>query len=134
MDHANKYLFVYGTLREGSANEMSKLLRRSAHRIGTGRARGQLFSVADYPGFVPSDSESDWVYGDVYELEHPEGIYPKLDNYEGCGVNDSPPYEYHRLTVPVLLDSGRWIGASAYVYANDTAGKPRIDSGEFRSA
>jgi gamma-glutamylcyclotransferase (GGCT)/AIG2-like uncharacterized protein YtfP len=131
MTSANRYLFVYGTLRPGANNRTSDLLSRSTDWVGSGRARGQLFLVADYPGFVPSESGDDWVHGDVYLLHNPEMTYPELDRYEGCGINDKPPHEYQRSIIPVVLDSGRWIEASTYVYAWETGDKPRIESGDF---
>lgn len=133
MTSTSKHLFVYGTLRHGTDNDASKLLQSAADRIGRGQARGQLYMVADYPGFVPSETEGDWVRGDVYRLRSPELTYPELDRYEGCGPDDPPPHEYRRCLVPVRLDSGEWIKASAYLYTRGTEGKARITSGDYLS-
>lgn len=51
--------------------------------------------------------------------------------YEGCGPNDPPPHEFRRTMVPVLLDSGDSIFASAYVYSWDIVGKQKIASGNL---
>lgn len=131
MPTASEYLFVYGTLRCGAENHAAKLLRQSADHVGRGRARGQLYMVADYPGLVPSDIQTDWVVGDVYHLHSPELTYPQLDKYEGCALDDPPPHEYRRSLIPVLLDCGAWIQSAAYVYVQDIAGKRRIDCGDY---
>jgi gamma-glutamylcyclotransferase (GGCT)/AIG2-like uncharacterized protein YtfP len=133
MTSTSKHLFVYGTLRHGTTNEVSQLLHSSADRVARGRARGQLYLVGDYPGFVPSETESDWVYGDVYRLNSPELTYSELDRYEGCSPDDPQPHEYSRSLMPVLLDSGAWIEASVYLYTRDTEGKSRIISGDYLS-
>jgi gamma-glutamylcyclotransferase (GGCT)/AIG2-like uncharacterized protein YtfP len=83
---------------------------------------------------VPSDGECDWVHGDVYDLRFPELTYLELDKYEGCAADDPLPHEYSRAVLPVLLDTGVWIQACAYVYARDTTGKPRIHSGDYFKA
>lgn len=127
----NENLFVYGTLRRGSANEPAALLHRSGRFLGHGKVRGRLYLIAAYPGLLPSSGDDHWVHGDVYRLDSPEIILPKLDIYEGCGPADPPPHEYRREIVPVLLDSGEWIDASAYVYASSVLGKREIPSGDF---
>jgi gamma-glutamylcyclotransferase (GGCT)/AIG2-like uncharacterized protein YtfP len=132
MTDATEYLFVYGTLRAHSKNDMSKRLKRWADKIVRGRTRGRLYMIAEYPGFVPSDSNNEWVYGDVYHLPSPELVYSELDRYEGCSPEDPLPHEYQRSVLPILLESGDWVDAFSYVYARDTAGKPRIESGEYR--
>jgi len=124
-------LFVYGTLRRGSSNDFAKLLRRSAEWIGHGRARGRLYLISAYHGFVPSEIEGDWVYGDVYRLQTPELMFLELDRYEGCSATCAQPHEYRRSPSKVLLETGMWIEASIYLYAADISGKQRILSGDF---
>jgi gamma-glutamylcyclotransferase (GGCT)/AIG2-like uncharacterized protein YtfP len=131
MTDAPDYLFVYGTLRQGAQNQASKLPSTSADYRASGRARGQLYLVAHYPGFVPSEVEGDWVRGDVYHLRSPELTYPELDKFEGCSHFDPLPHEYRRSVVSVLLDTGAWIEACAYVYARGTGGMQRIRSGDY---
>lgn len=133
MPSASAYLFVYGTLRYGAENQAANLLRQSGHHLGRGRARGQLYMLGHYPGFVPSDIQTDWVVGDVYRLYSPELTYRELDKYEGCAPGDPLPHEYRRSFISVLLDSGAWIEAAAYVYVQDLAGKPRIHSGDYEA-
>ena len=131
MRDVDRNLFAYGTLRRASNNDFATLLRRSAEWIGHGRARGQLYLISDYPGFVPSEIEGDWVYGDVYRLQTPELTFPELDRYEGCSATCAQPHEYRRSLGKVLLDTGMWIEASIYLYVADISRKQRILSGNF---
>lgn len=131
MTSIERDLFVYGTLRRGCENELAKLLQRSADWIGHARARGRLYLINDYPGFVPSETEGDWVYGDVFHLHAPELIYPELDQYEGCSTDCAQPHEYRRSLSRIELDSGTWMEASIYFYVWDVTGKWRIMSGDF---
>ena len=124
-------LFVYGTLRRGLRNEFAGLLRRSGQFRGSGKVKGRLYHIANYPGLVPSADNHRWVRGEVYRLNSPETILPKLDRYEGCGPSDPPPRAFRRTTLPVLLDSGEWIEAFTYVYALPVHGKQEIHSGDF---
>ena len=127
----SKNLFVYGTLRRGSKNEFAQLLQSSAKWIGQAQARGRLYLVHHYPGFVASATGEDWVRGDVYQISDPDLTYPELDGYEGCGVNDSTPYEYRRIVIPIRLNSGKSIEAAVYEYRHSIAGKPLIASGDY---
>lgn len=129
--HGISCLFVYGTLRQGFENPAAQLLHGSSDYIGRARAQGHLYNIARYPGFVPSNEEDAWVYGDVYLVHAPELTYLELDKYEGCAPADASPHEYRRAIIPVRLDTGDWIEASIYIYAHDTIGKPRIASGDY---
>lgn len=125
------HLFVYGTLRQAFQNPAAQHLHNSADHIGQARVRGRLYRIARYPGFLPSQSENDWVHGDVYHLHSPELTYTELDKYEGCSPDDPPPHEYRRATITVLLDSGAWLEACVYIYALEITGKQRIMSGDY---
>ena len=118
------HLFVYGTLRQGQQNSAAQLLHHSANHLGPACARGLLYRIAHYPGFVPSNGTEDhWVRGDLYVLHSPESTYSALDQYEGD--------EYRRTVLPVELALGSWIEASVYVYTQDVTGKVCILSGDY---
>jgi gamma-glutamylcyclotransferase (GGCT)/AIG2-like uncharacterized protein YtfP len=72
-----------------------------------------------------------WVSGEVFQLNEPSIAWPILDSYEGCGAKDPPPHEFERQAVDVVLDGGQTIRAFAYVYRLNTAGKERIQSGDY---
>ena len=137
MTPTSNYLFVYGTLRRGLDNLTARLLHNSSDHLGPARARGHLYQLAGYPGFVASHEEDAWVQGELLHLRHPELTYAQLDKYEGCSPNDPLPHEYRRAILPVLLDCGAatqaWFEASVYLYTLDPTGKPRIHSGDYLS-
>lgn len=125
------YLFVYGTLRRGTDNPASQRLHNSSDYIGHARARGRLYKIAHYPGFVPSDDPDAWVHGDVYLLRSPETTLLELDKYEGCSVYDLPPHEYRRSVLSVLLDSGDWLEAFVYIYTRGVIQEQLLSSGDY---
>ncbi len=80
-----KNLFVYGTLRKNFANEFARQFYKSGRLLGRAKVRGRLYQISDYPGLVLSDTDAEWVRGEVYTLTDPGVTYPLLDEYEGCG-------------------------------------------------
>lgn len=117
------YLFVYGTLRRGSRNKFPSLLSESTRFIGRAKVRGRLYSIADYPGAVLSESDDAWVTGEVYELRPAAATLRILDEYEGSS--------FKRVRAPSVLDSGACIEVEIYVYRGDLGGKCRIASGDY---
>ena len=64
----NKYLvFVYGSLRRGSAHEMSIRFPNSKF-IADAKVSGSLYDLGAYPGLLLNDSNS-LVIGEVYEVD-----------------------------------------------------------------
>jgi gamma-glutamylcyclotransferase (GGCT)/AIG2-like uncharacterized protein YtfP len=128
-------LFVYGTLRGAAGSytgtKWSRFLASVSRCAGPGRTRGLLFELGGYPGMVVGSPDDAWVIGEVYSLNEPSSAWPVLDAYEGCGPTDPLPYPFERQTVDVLMDKGESIRAWAYVYCLPTAGKVRIESGDY---
>jgi len=118
-----QHLFVYGTLRRGARNRFAALLARSARFIGPAKARGRLYRIKHYPGFVPRGPHTGWVLGDVFAVPQRGKLLQALDLYEGLA--------FERTTTKVVLSSGRTIRAWVYCYALDIKGKRRIVSGDF---
>jgi gamma-glutamylcyclotransferase (GGCT)/AIG2-like uncharacterized protein YtfP len=119
------YLFVYGTLRRASQNKFARLLHSQAQFVGNARLPGRLYQLQTYPGAVSSNTDGEWVRGEVYSVQDPRWILSALDDYEG------PNFE--RVKLDVQLDSGQRVSAWIYLYR----GRPpaaRIRSGDwFRS-
>lgn len=130
-DAANRedgLLFVYGTLRRGCAGPMADYLENAACYRGVASARGALFMVDGYPGFVPGDGGI--VHGDLFELTDPANSLDVLDDYEECGAKWPAPQEYDRVRITVTQGteaSEAW----TYVYMHDSAALPVIASGDF---
>ena len=119
----NKHLvFVYGSLRRGSANAMS-LRFPDAKFIADARVSGSLYDLGAYPGLLLNESNSS-VVGEVYEVD--DELLRKLDEFEASS-------DYCRKQVETSLDNQRvkcWIYVPEYkpeFYSNRTL----IESGDW---
>lgn len=121
-------LFVYGTLRAGFDGPMARWLRGVAPVLGRATARGALYRVDAYPGFVPGDEGV--VTGDLFALADPATLLARLDEYEECAAYFPEPHEYRRELVTVQGADGP-VEAWTYIYARDVAGLARIAGGDF---
>ena len=78
-----QYVFIYGTLRAGEANDIGVAAARNGIApptpIGTASVRGRLFDFGDYPGLVV-DPAAGPVVGDVYEID--DALVAVLDEIE----------------------------------------------------
>ena len=118
----NKHLvFVYGTLRRGSARAMSVRFPGSQF-IAEAKVRGSLYDLGAYPGLLLNESNS-LVIGEVYEVD--DEILNELDDFEAasnyrrkqvetfpgslsrtCWIYEPDPEFYSLRT---LITSGDWI-------------------------
>lgn len=73
------HLFVYGTLKSGSAPAAVRGLLREAERVRAAVIRGTLFDVGDYPALLLSGDHE--VRGEIWRC--PADLLPVLDQYEG---------------------------------------------------
>jgi gamma-glutamylcyclotransferase (GGCT)/AIG2-like uncharacterized protein YtfP len=110
-------LFVYGTLRSGSAAAAARALRTHAVRVGTGSIGARLLDLGAYPGAVPSDDPADRVAGEVWAIAMgaETELLRLLDEYEGCSPDPIPLFR--RALTPVRCDDGRTRRAWVYYYA-----------------
>jgi gamma-glutamylcyclotransferase (GGCT)/AIG2-like uncharacterized protein YtfP len=115
-------LFVYGTLRRGFENEHARMLRGAAEFVGETEARGRIYRIGWYPGFVCAEDgvEDGLVRGELYRLRDPERTLATLDEYEGD--------EFERVETEAQ-------GASAWIYRIRSVpeGAEAIESGDFCS-
>ncbi|HTS51309.1 MAG TPA: gamma-glutamylcyclotransferase family protein [Bryobacteraceae bacterium] len=116
------YLFVYGTLRRGSANRHARLLESAARFLGSARTAGRLYSFGRHPGAVRSEAPGEWVRGEVFLLKNPAQTLCALDRYEGA--------KYERVGAQVELPSGKQITAWVYFLRREPSAG-RIATGEW---
>lgn len=122
-------LFVYGTLRKGGGAPLVKRLEREARWLGQAEARGFLYLIEGYPGFV-SDAAGGRVLGDLFDIGPNVSLLAALDDYEQCGEAWPQPQEYRREVISVL--SERSAGeAWTYVYAWHVDETSLIAGGDF---
>jgi gamma-glutamylcyclotransferase (GGCT)/AIG2-like uncharacterized protein YtfP len=114
-------IFVYGTLRRGSARAMSISFPGSRF-VAEAKVSGSLYDLGAYPGLILDESNS-LVVGEVYEVD--DEILKKLDDFESashywrkqvkislgtqskkCWVYAPNPEAFSRHT---LITSGDWI-------------------------
>jgi len=77
------HVFVYGTLRAGEVNDMTRAAARhgiaAPAYVGTASLGGQLYDFGHYPGMV-LDAAGLGVTGDIYRI--PAALIPVLDEIE----------------------------------------------------
>jgi gamma-glutamylcyclotransferase (GGCT)/AIG2-like uncharacterized protein YtfP len=114
-------VFVYGSLRRGSAGAMSIRFRNSRF-IAEAKVSGSLYDLGAYPGLLLNEPNS-MVIGEVYEVD--DETLGKLDDMEAlshywrkqvkislgtqtkkCWVYAPNPEAFSRRT---LITSGDWI-------------------------
>src|SRR6266404_430281 len=94
-------VFVYGTLRRGSARAMSIRFPGSKF-IAEAKVSGGLYDLGAYPGLLLSEPNS-LVIGEVYEVS--DELLNELDDFEAAS-------NYSRKQVEIFLGSDRrtsWI-------------------------
>jgi gamma-glutamylcyclotransferase (GGCT)/AIG2-like uncharacterized protein YtfP len=126
-----RFLFVYGTLRQGAGHSAHSLLENKAERIGQARMRGRLYEVDGYPGAVLADDGADRVIGELYRLLTPQAVLKALDDYEEAGEDYPEPREYRRCRVTVKQADGAELLAWCYLYNRPTVGLRLIESGDW---
>jgi gamma-glutamylcyclotransferase (GGCT)/AIG2-like uncharacterized protein YtfP len=134
----NKHLvFIYGTLRRGSARAMSISFPNSEF-IADAKVSGSLYDLGPYPGLILNES-SPSVIGEVYEVD--DETLHQLDEFEAssnyrrkpveislgthkrmCWTYEPDPEFYFLRT---LITSGDWIE-----YAKTKAGRPEDTGAE----
>lgn len=123
-------LFVYGTLRQGYAHPMARVLAKQARHLGMARMAGRLYRVSSYPGAVRDDSGR-WVTGDLFQLLRPAKLLRQLDRYEGCARGQSMNPAFIRQRVEVKLPTSKALTAWVYLYNRSVVAYPEIAGGDF---
>jgi gamma-glutamylcyclotransferase (GGCT)/AIG2-like uncharacterized protein YtfP len=124
-------LFVYGTLMRGFDHPMARLLAAHADFLGEATCRGRVFLIKHYPGLLLSDTPSDLVHGELFQMRHAGELLHELDMYEACGEGFPEPTEYLRALIDVTQADGTTGKAWTYIYNWPVTDLPRIASGRF---
>lgn len=115
-------VFVYGSLRRGSAGAMSVRFPEASF-VGDGKVRGRLYDLGAYPG-LQLDYSGALVNGEVYEVT--DEMLRKLDEFELTS-----DYERREVEVEHGSEPGKcWIYVPSHD-ANFLAGLPLIESGDW---
>ncbi len=115
-------VFVYGSLRQGSAGSMS-IRFPDTQFVTNAQVRGSLYDLGAYPGLLLHESDS-LVNGELYEVD--DETLARLDQFELTS-------DYLRKRVEVNTGSYR---RTAWIYVPDFgpdafAGRTLIRSGDW---
>lgn len=125
----NNLLFVYGTLLNEN-NEYAVYLKNHSRFYSYGKIKGKLYNIGEYPGAILSAKDKGYISGSILELDHPEGVFPVIDDYEGYGNDQSVPNEFIRLIAQIETSSAS-VNCWIYVYNLPIAGLKLIKSGRY---
>ncbi|MGU7780293.1 gamma-glutamylcyclotransferase family protein [Burkholderia sp. PU8-34] len=126
-----RYVFVYGTLRAGEANDIGSAAARHGIAVptlvGAAALPGELYDFGTYPGMVAAGDGKSLVWGDVYEVD--EQLMPVLDEIERVYPGVDSLFKPETATVEL---GGRQYTCVYYpVAAHAVSDKPRIGSGDW---
>lgn len=119
-------LFVYGTLRKGASNDLSR--KEGAKYIGEDWINGDLYDLGWYPGVKLFEGAENFsvglpvVVGDVFAIEDTK-LADYLDGYEGY------PNLYNRSQVETSGGHIVWV----YIYNHGVYGRENIPTGDWLS-
>ena len=124
------HLFVYGTLLRRSRHPMARVLAERARHVGTATVPGRLYDLGRYPGMLEPQTDTDWAYGDLYELgERAMTTLAELDAYE---LAESPlPAYFERQSAEAIRADGTRVSAWVYWYRGEVTANQRIASGSY---
>jgi len=126
-DPTARHVFVYGTLRRGGSNDISRFSPAPQH-VGDGEIAGTLFDLGAYPGAVLGGEGR--IRGEVYRVTR--AVEAQLDVLEEVKPDGSGEYIRREVMVKV---AGRLIDCLVYeIHPSRTAGKPIIASGDWMSS
>jgi gamma-glutamylcyclotransferase (GGCT)/AIG2-like uncharacterized protein YtfP len=129
-DPATDALFVYGTLRRGSAHPMARWLAWRTRWLGEAALPGALYDCGSFPAAVHDETAATSVIGEMVALgAGAPATLARLDAYEGCAKNGGL---YLRIVAEAAAGPG---GATrpvfAYVLSAPPRGMRRIQGGDW---
>mgnify|MGYP003605953359 CR=1 FL=1 len=123
---SERYVFVYGTLRKGGDNDITRLSPPPRY-VGNSEISGLMYHLGAYPGVVLTDDASQPIIGEVYAIE--PALEQVLDEIEMIYPQQRDEYFKRHVVVRVGLQQ-----LSCLVYEINPAyiqGKPQIASGDW---
>lgn len=123
-----RHVFVYGTLRRGQANDITRL-RPTPRLLGPASVAGALYDLGAYPGLVLGGTGQ--VRGEVYVIA--PALEIRLDAIEAMPVPPADPRsgEYRRRRIDVVVGQARVRCLVYELQPARAAGCARIDSGDW---
>ncbi len=133
MSEDSSYIFVYGTLRDGSVNHMAHFLKENTTLIGSAFIYARLYKITWYPAIVLDASKSHKVYGEIYRLHeaNKEAVIHEIDGYEGIYESNEDSEEYERVITMADLGEGNLIECWVYNFKASIENVEWVESGDF---
>jgi gamma-glutamylcyclotransferase (GGCT)/AIG2-like uncharacterized protein YtfP len=125
----HKLLFIYGTLLNED-NEYARYLKENSILYSSGKLRGKLFDIGEYPGAVLSANSDDYVCGSIIEINNPEKVMSVIDDYEGFGKEQAQPNEFIRVLAEIEMQTGT-VTCWTYLYNLPADGLKEIEKGRY---
>jgi len=123
-------LFVYGTLRPGRAPRAVRAVVATLRPVATGRVRGRLYDLGEFPGAILDEAAPGLVHGDVVELSAVSPALAWFDEYEGFDASAPERSRFVRERCEAETAAGR-ISCWIWVLARAPARARVIESGEW---
>ncbi len=102
-----QHIFVYGLLQSKFNNKAAQMLRKHATLIGAASIPGAVFDLGDYPVAIFDKKMKGIVPGELYYIHgDSKQLLKFLDEFEGIGLDEEHPLEYHREFVPAQYKGG----------------------------
>ena len=123
---SDRYVFVYGTLRKGDDNDITRLSPPPRY-VGKSQISGLMYHLGAYPGVVLTGDASQPIIGEVYAIE--PALERVLDEIEMIYPQQRDEYVKRHVVVRLGLQQ-----LSCLVYEINPAyiaGKPLIVSGDW---
>ncbi len=127
-DHelALRHVFVYGTLRQGDDNDITRFTP-PPRWVGQARVAGQMYHLGAYPGVVLGAAPSPQVAGEVYAIE--PALERQLDELEEVYPQQRDEYFKREVLVEV---AGRRLTCIVYeINPRYVMNCPLIASGDW---
>ena len=121
---ADRYVFVYGTLRAGGSNDIARY-RPLPQRVADGAIAGTLYDLGAYPGAVLGGEGR--IRGEVYRIG--PAVEAELDLLEGVMPDGSG--EYLKRELEVVIGPRRLICLVYEIHPRHIDGRSVIASGDW---
>ena len=119
-----RHIFVYGTLRKGDSNDITKLTPAPVY-IGNSMIKGNMYHLGGYPGVTLGGA--DHIMGEVYAITEPlERLLDGIESEYPAQAN-----EYAKREITIVMDEQSLICIVYEINAAYIKDKPHIMSGDW---
>lgn len=126
LDALAHHVFVYGTLRKGDDNDITRLSPAPRH-VGNSVISGLMYHLGAYPGVVLTDDPAQTIIGEVYAIE--PALEQVLDKIEM--IYPQQRDEYVKSNVVLKLGAQQLTCLVYEINPSYIQGKPLITSGDW---